>query len=187
MRAIGQALRTDHSTEVELEPHTYENRRRNDIRWRGSAVHGRATIDYDVKVISLLGAKTTLTTTRPPANTLLSDHASSQSIRYLDTVGRKAISVRPLSMLELRSARSRQSKPRADWGLIAGGMPVAAVRPATRRPKTPNAHYSPNLPLPTSTIRSSHSSSPEISSDPTWTTVRRREPTPPAEFGSTRC
>jgi len=31
------------------------------------------------------------------ANTLLSDHASSQSIRYLDTVGRKAISVRPLS------------------------------------------------------------------------------------------
>jgi len=97
VRTIGRYLASDHSTQVEIEPHTQEGRRRNDIQWNGAPSHGRATIHFDIKVVSLLGAKSHKTTTRAPAETELVTHAAKQCIKHLDAVGRHATSVRPLS------------------------------------------------------------------------------------------
>jgi hypothetical protein len=97
VRTVGRYLASDHSTQVEIEPHTQEGRRRNDIQWKGAPSHGRATVHFDVKVVSLLGAKSHKTTTKAPAETELATHAAKQCIKHLDTVGRHATSVRPLS------------------------------------------------------------------------------------------
>jgi hypothetical protein len=97
VRVIGRHLASNHSTSVDIEPHTQEGQRRNDIQWTGSPSHGRSTIHFDVKVVSLLGAKSHSTTTRPPAGTQLVDHANKQCIKHLDTYARRATSARPLS------------------------------------------------------------------------------------------
>ena len=41
------------------EPHTYDGRRGNDIRFIGSASRGRVTRDYDIKVYSLMAGNAT--------------------------------------------------------------------------------------------------------------------------------
>jgi hypothetical protein len=97
VRVIGRHLASNHSTTVDIEPHTQEGQRRNDIQWTGSPSHGRSTIHFDVKVVSLLGAKSHATTTRAPAGMELIDHASKQCIKHLDTYARRATSARPLS------------------------------------------------------------------------------------------
>jgi hypothetical protein len=94
---IGKHLSSDHSTKVDVEPHTHEGRRRNDIRWHGAPNHGRGTIDFDIKVVSLLDSKSHLTTTRLPANTKLATHATQQSLKFLDSHGSKATVDSPLA------------------------------------------------------------------------------------------
>jgi len=64
---------------------------------KGAPSHGRATIHFDIKVISLLGAKSHRTTNRASAVTELVTHAAKQCIKHLETVGKHAASVRPLS------------------------------------------------------------------------------------------
>ena len=95
-RAIAQQISTDHSSTVDLEPSTYEGARRNDIRWHGAPTHGRRTVDYDVKVYSVLSIHAHKTTTRPPPGTSLPAHAANQCIKRLDAIGRKANADRPL-------------------------------------------------------------------------------------------
>jgi len=118
VRTIGRYLASDHSTQVEIEPHTQEGRRRNDIQWKGAPSHGRATVHFDVKVVSLLGAKSHKTTTRAPAETELVAHATKQCIKHLDSVGRHATSVRPLSTASFKplvfSTGGLMSKETAD-------------------------------------------------------------------------
>ena len=97
VRVIGRHLASNHSTTVDIEPHTQEGQRRNDIQWTGSPSHGRSTIHFDVKIVSLLGAKSHSTTTKPPTGTQLIDHANKQCIKHLDTYARRATSARPLS------------------------------------------------------------------------------------------
>jgi hypothetical protein len=95
-RAIAQQISSDHSSTVDLEPSTFEGARRNDIRWHGAPTHGRQTVDYDVKVYSVLSIHAHKTTTRPPAGITLPIHATSQCIKHLDAIGRKANADRPL-------------------------------------------------------------------------------------------
>jgi len=92
-RIIHSTLKTIDPT-AEHEPHSFEGRRRNDIRLRGPF---RGTIDYDIKVYTLLAANATNTTTRAPENVSLPAHITQQSLKYLDGVGRHATHVRPLT------------------------------------------------------------------------------------------
>ena len=103
VRVIGRHLASNHSTTVDIEPHTQEGQRRNDIQWTGSPSHGRSTIHFDVKVVSLLGAKSHSTTTRAPASTDLVDHATKQCIKHLDSYARRATSSRPLSTANFKA------------------------------------------------------------------------------------
>lgn len=96
-RAIAQQIASDRSTTVDLEPSTFEGSRRNDIRWHGAPTHGRGTVDFDVKVYSVLSIHAHKTTTRRPADTTLLSHATSQCIKHLDSIGRKANADRPLA------------------------------------------------------------------------------------------
>lgn len=128
VRVIGRHLASNHSTTVDIEPHTQEGRRRNDIQWHGAPSHGRATVQFDVKVVSLLGAKSHRTTTKPPADTELAPHASKQCIKHLDSVARHATSVRPLSTSTFKplvfSTGGLMSKETADevqsWKAVLG-------------------------------------------------------------------
>ena len=78
-----------------MEPHTFEGRRRKYIRLVGSGGRGHTSIDYDVKVYSLVGNHVHPTTTRKPAETPVSVHASLQCQKYLTSVARKADVRRP--------------------------------------------------------------------------------------------
>jgi hypothetical protein len=88
-------LRTVDPT-AEHDPSTYEGRRRNDIRLRGSASLGR-NIDYDVKIYSFATDKAHKTTSIPVGNKSDIDHALDQSTRYLESIGKEAIRFRPLT------------------------------------------------------------------------------------------
>ena len=79
---------------AEDEPHSFEGRRRNDIRLRGPF---RGSIDYDIKAYTLLAAHATSTTTRPPQDVPLPAHIAQQSLKYLNRVGRLATRLRPLT------------------------------------------------------------------------------------------
>jgi hypothetical protein len=128
VRVIGRHLASNHTTTVDIEPHTHEGRRRNDIQWHGAPSHGRATVHFDVKVVSLLGAKSHRTTTKPPDNTDLAQHASKQCIKHLNSVARHATSARPLSTATFKplvfSTGGLMSKETADelqsWKAVLG-------------------------------------------------------------------
>ena len=90
---IHSALKTVDPT-AELEPHTFEGRRRNDIRLRGSQI---GPIDFDIKVYTLLAAHATKTTTVPPQGTSLTSHITQQSVKYLDCIDRHVTLNRPLT------------------------------------------------------------------------------------------
>ena len=92
-RIIHSALKTVDPT-AKLEPHTFEGRRRNDIRLRGPVI---GPIDFDIKVYTLLAADATKTTTIPPQGTSLTDHITQQSVKYLDRVDRHVTLNRPLT------------------------------------------------------------------------------------------
>jgi len=96
-RILHSALQTVDPS-AEHEPHSFEGRRRNDIRLRGSAGLGHGwSIDFDIKVYSLLASNATRVTTSPPADCTALEHALAQSTRYLDRVGQTATRVRPLT------------------------------------------------------------------------------------------
>jgi len=92
--AIGHALHTL-DDRVVIEPHTYEGRRRNDIRLAGSNARGRTAIDYDVKIYSLMAGHAHSTTTRKPVDSTNVDHAVAQCIKYLASVAKVAEVRRP--------------------------------------------------------------------------------------------
>jgi len=92
--AIGHALHTLEDRVV-IEPHTYEGRRRNDIRLAGSNARGRTAIDYDVKIYSLMAGHAHSTTTRKPVDSTNVDHAVAQCIKYLASVAKVAEVRRP--------------------------------------------------------------------------------------------
>ena len=92
-RIIHPTLKTMDPT-AEDEPHSFEGRRRNDIRLRGPF---RGSIDYDIKAYTLLAAHATSTTTRPPQDVPLPAHITQQSLKYLNRVGRLATRLRPLT------------------------------------------------------------------------------------------
>ncbi len=81
---------------AEHEPHTFEGRRRNDVRLHASLGLG-AAIDFDIKIYSLFGSKTRRADARRPPNVTALDHALAQSTKYLDRIGRTATRVRPLT------------------------------------------------------------------------------------------
>jgi hypothetical protein len=78
-RIIHSTLKTIDPT-AEHEPHSFDGRRRTDIRLRGLF---RGTIDYDIKVYTLLASHATKTTTRAPADDSLPSHITQQSLKYL--------------------------------------------------------------------------------------------------------
>ena len=79
---------------AELKPHTFEGRRRNDIRLRGPQF---GPIDFDIKVYTLLAADAAKTMTTPPQGTSLTNHITQQSVKYLDRVDRHVTLNRPLT------------------------------------------------------------------------------------------
>jgi len=99
---FAQSLTLD-STRIEVEPSTLEGRRRNDIRVHGSAATRRTTIDYDIKVVSLVSHHAHSTTTRLPTGTSTFEHAQSQANRYLESVGKAADIRRPWALSEFRA------------------------------------------------------------------------------------
>jgi len=92
-RILHSTLKTIDPT-AEHEPHSFEGRRRNDIRLRGSF---KWSVDFDVKVYTLLGSKATKTTTNPAAGTSLPLHIVQQATKYLEQIERRAIRARPLT------------------------------------------------------------------------------------------
>jgi len=92
-RIIHSTLKTIDPS-AEHEPHSFEGRRRNDIRLRGPF---RGNIDFDIKVYTLMAVQATKTTTKPPDNTSLPQHIVQQATKYLDRVARHATQVRPLT------------------------------------------------------------------------------------------
>ena len=80
---------------VQVEPHTYEGRRRDDIRLPGSAVRGAKAVDCYNKVYSLMAANTPSTTTRKPQETSTLQHAADQCDKYLSNVAKAADGRRP--------------------------------------------------------------------------------------------
>ncbi len=103
VRALEGGLSTLDSTRIEVEPSTLEGRRRNDIRVHGSAATRRTTIDYDIKVVSLMSHHAHSTTTRIPTGTSTFEHAQSQANRYLESVGKAADIRRPWALSEFRA------------------------------------------------------------------------------------
>lgn len=87
-------LARDMAPDFEYEQADCESRRRNVIQLYGTPW---ATVQFDVKVVSLLGAKSDRTTTNLPVNTELASYAIKQCIKHLDSVARHATSARPLS------------------------------------------------------------------------------------------
>ena len=94
IRAIEEGLSTLDSTRVEVEPSTLEGRR-NDLRVHESVTTRPTTIDYDVKVISLVSHIAQSTTTRALIGTSLSEHVQSQANRYLEAVAKGTDNRRP--------------------------------------------------------------------------------------------
>ena len=87
---------------MQIEPHTYEGRRRNDRRLLGSAGRGQTTMDYDVKAYSLTGQHAHLATSRTPAETTTSDHAAAQCGKYLASVLQTVETRRPLAIEDFK-------------------------------------------------------------------------------------
>jgi len=98
-RALGAAIASVDSTEVTKEPGTEEGRRRNDLRVRGRAM-GRP-VDYDIKIYSLLDRDAHKTTTSAKG-TPLGDHITSQTLRWLETIGKRTLARAPASLAILR-------------------------------------------------------------------------------------
>ena len=92
-RILHSTLKTIHPT-AEHEPHSFQGRRRNDIRLRGSF---KVTVDFEVKVYTLLGSKATKTTTNPAAGTSLPLHIVQKATKYLEQIERRVIHARPLT------------------------------------------------------------------------------------------
>jgi len=92
-RILHSTLKTIDPT-AEHEPHSFEGRRRNDIRLQGPS---KGTVDFDVKVYTVLGSKATKTTTNRAAGTSLPLHIVRQATKYLEQIERRAIHVRPLT------------------------------------------------------------------------------------------
>jgi len=92
-RILHSTLKTIHPT-AEHEPHSFQGRRRNDIRLRGSF---KVTVDFEVKVYTLLGSKATKTTTNPAAGTSLPFHIVQKATKYLEQIERRVIHARPLT------------------------------------------------------------------------------------------
>ncbi len=92
-RILHSTLKTIHPT-AEHEPHSFQGRRRNDIRLRGSF---KGTVDFEVKVYTLLGSKATKTTTNPAAGTSLPLHIVQKATKYLEQIERRVIHARPLT------------------------------------------------------------------------------------------
>ena len=92
-RILHSTLKTIDPT-GEHEPHSCEARRRNHIRLRGSF---KGSVDFDVKVYTLLGSKATKTTTNPADGTSLPLHIVQQATEYLEQIERRAIQARPLT------------------------------------------------------------------------------------------
>jgi hypothetical protein len=113
---------------VHVEPHTHEGRRRYNIRWHGAPNHGSGTIDFIIKVVSFLGSKSHLLTTRLPADSKLATYAMQQSLEFLDSYGRKTTRERLLTSnsfkLLVSSTGGLMSKERADevksWKSVLG-------------------------------------------------------------------
>ncbi len=102
VRAIGGALSTLPFVDVSCEPHTFEARRRNDIRVNGSGAAGIRDVDYDVKVYSLLGenrraAVVSATQASITETVSLRDLVSSRLIDDLASIERLAETNRPLA------------------------------------------------------------------------------------------
>jgi len=92
-RILHSTLKTIDPT-AEHEPHSFEGRRRNDIRLRGSF---KGSVDFDIKVYTLLGEKATKTTTKPADGVPLPRHIILQASKYLEQVERRAILAKPLT------------------------------------------------------------------------------------------
>jgi len=102
VRAIGGALSTLPFVDVSCEPHTFEARRRNDIRVNGSGAAGIRDVDYDVKVYSLLGdarraAVVSATRSSTTETVSLLDLVSKRLVDDLGSIERLAETNRPLA------------------------------------------------------------------------------------------
>lgn len=75
VRVLYAALRTVDPT-AEYEPHSFEGRRRNDLRMRGSSRLGHSQLDFDVKVYSLLSSHSHRAGARRPNNLTPLQHAT---------------------------------------------------------------------------------------------------------------
>jgi hypothetical protein len=97
------------------------------VIWHSSN-HGRDTIDFDIKAVSLLCSKSHLTTTQLPADTKFATHATQQSLQFLDSYGWKTTRERPLATNSFKpletSTGGLMSKDTADevksWKSILG-------------------------------------------------------------------
>ncbi len=98
---IGHALQSLYAR-IDIEPHTYEGRRRNDIRVAGSGRRGTTTTDYDIKVYSLMAGHAHLTTSRKPVNSTIIDHSVAQCGKFLSGVAKSAETRRPWAIGDFR-------------------------------------------------------------------------------------
>ena len=130
-RIIHSALKTVNPT-AELEPHTSEGRRRNDIRLRGPQI---GPIDFDIKVYTLLAAHATKTTTAPPQGTSLTSHITQQSVKYRDRITGMSHSIGPSQVVALLPLSSLQaaSWPRAQETKFEAGKANSSPLQATHQ------------------------------------------------------
>ena len=98
---IGHALQSL-DARIDIEPHTYEGRRRNDICVAGSGRRGTTTTDYDIKVYSLMAGHAHLTTSRKPVNSTIIDHSVAQCGKFLSGVAKSAETRRPWAIGDFR-------------------------------------------------------------------------------------
>ena len=68
---------------VQVEPRTFQEGRRNDIRLPGSAAREGTAVDYDLKAYCLMAANAPSTATRKPEETSTLQHAVDQCNKYL--------------------------------------------------------------------------------------------------------
>ena len=92
---FGKALSTLASTSIDVEPHTLEGQKRNDIRVRGRGPHGGRALDYDVKKYSLLISAANETTTNHDPAISTAARALSACQNYLSTVAARATNRAP--------------------------------------------------------------------------------------------
>ena len=98
VRTLGRALTTLPLAQVATEPHTFEGRRRNDLRLQGARF--TPSIDYDIIVYSILGANgPSLATTNPPTNPPISPvaHMTNKALNFLDSIAHTTNDSQPLA------------------------------------------------------------------------------------------